>query len=175
MKKWFFLYVLLQSQTLLAQKYNTVAGLRIGDDFGFSVAQRIANKTTIELNYQPGTFVGKELAAGLIRQHYPLLTKRLNFFVGVGAYYRKNTLIEDVEVSKSFRSSGLACSFGGELTLGNLNISTDFLPLVNFRKEDTHQRFYTTTSISLRYIFVPRSSRIGKFFKNVFSGEIFRK
>jgi hypothetical protein len=68
-------------QPLMAQKYNTIAGVRIGDDFGISAAQRIANKTTIELNIQPGTFAGRQMTSLLAKQHYSLLTKRFNFLV----------------------------------------------------------------------------------------------
>ena len=64
-----------------AQKYNTLAGIRIGDDFGISFAQRIANKNTVELNIQPGTFAGNTMYSALIKQHYSLITKRFNFFL----------------------------------------------------------------------------------------------
>jgi hypothetical protein len=61
---------LISIQNISAQKYNTIAGVRIGDDFGISAAQRIANKTTIELNIQPGTFAGRQMTSLLAKQHY---------------------------------------------------------------------------------------------------------
>ena len=152
---------------MYAQKYNTVGGIRIGDDFGISFAQRVANKTTIELNIQPGTFAGKEMTTLIAKQHYPLLTKRINFFMGAGAYARKTPLVQsDVLVGNS--TKGLAFSFGAEISLGNLNISTDYIPLVTIANNDTNQRFYTTSGFSLRYIFIGRESSTKKFFKKLF-------
>ncbi len=149
------------------QKYSTVGGIRIGDDFGFSFAQRVANKTTLELNLQPGTFTGKELYALLAKQHYPLLSKRLNFFAGAGVYSR-SLPITSIEPVKTQNTSGLALVLGAEFTIGKLNISTDYLPLVTLFNKDTNQRFQTTSGVSLRYVFVGRDSSTKKFFKNLF-------
>jgi hypothetical protein len=157
----------LTSSILAAQKYNTLAGVRIADDFGISFAQRVANKTTIELNHQPGTFAGRELTSLLAKQHYPLLTKRINFFMGAGLYTRK-AIETNSETSIAVRSNGLAMTFGAEISLGRLSISTDYQPLVTFNKNDSNQRFYTTSGLSLRYILVPRASSTKKFFRRLF-------
>jgi hypothetical protein len=153
---------------LPAQKYNTVGGIRLGDDFGFSFAQRVANKTTLELNIQPGTFTGKELYVALAKQHYGLLfSKRLNFFAGAGIYSR-NLPISQSDMVKDQLTSGLALVLGAEVTFGKLSISTDYLPLVTLFKNDTNQRFQTTSGVSLRYVFVGRDSSTKKFFKDLF-------
>jgi hypothetical protein len=151
----------------ISQKYNTLAGIRIGDDFGISFAQRIANKTTMELNIQPGTFAGRQMSSVLVKQHYPLLSKRINFFMGGGLYSRKIP-VQYAEGSQSQSSVGLALSFGAEITFGKLSVSTDYLPLVTFNKNDTNQRFYTTSGLSLRYVLVGRESSTRKFIKNIF-------
>lgn len=161
------LFAVLVFTSAYSQKYNTIGGVRIGDDFGISFAQRIANKTTVELNLQPGTFVGKQMSAVLVKQHYPLLTKRLNFFMGGGLYSRKTPQVQ-TDVPQAHRSSGLALSFGAEITLGRLSISTDYLPLVTFSNNGSNQRFYTTSGVSLRYVFVERESSTKKFLKNIF-------
>jgi len=150
-----------------AQKYNTIGGIRIADDFGISFAQRIANKNTVELNIQPGTFTGSQINSLLIKQHYSLLTKRFNFFMGAGVYSRKvpSVYIDDPQSTKS---KGLAFTFGAEFSIGNLSISTDYLPLITIDKNDSNQRFYTTSSFSLRYIFIKRDSDVKKFFKKLF-------
>lgn len=155
-------------QNIAAQKYNTIAGVRIGDDFGISGAQRIANKTTIELNIQPGTFAGRQMASILAKQHYPLLTKRLNFFMGAGIYSRKYNPTYN-EAPQPINTQGLALSFGAEFSLGRLSISTDYLPLVTIAANNSNQRFYTTSGFSLRYILVDRESSTKKFFKKIFS------
>jgi hypothetical protein len=160
-------FILLIPFVLSAQKYNTIGGLRIGDDFGISFAQRIANKSTIELNLQPGTFAGRQMTALLVKQHYSLLTKRFNFFMGAGAFSRKIP-VSGIDIPQQNSSQGLALSFGAELSLGKLSISTDYLPLVTLAKNGSNQLFYTTSGFSLRYILIGRESGTKKFFKNLF-------
>lgn len=158
---------LLLSTIVCAQKYNTIGGIRIGDDFGISFAQRIFNKTTAEINIQPGTFEGKQMLTILAKQHSPLLSKRINFFIGGGYYLKKYPTDNNSETPSLHTSSGIAFTLGAEITLGNLSISTDYLPLVTF-KSGTNQRFQTTSGLSLRYVFVSRESSTKKFFKNLF-------
>lgn len=168
MKKIFLSFLIIGfSLSIFGQKYNTVGGIRIADDFGISFAQRIANKSTVELNIQPGTFAGHEMISVLAKQHYPLLSKRLNFFMGAGVYSRKvpSVYIDDPQSTKT---KGLAFTFGAEFSIGNLNISTDYVPLVTINKNDSNQRFYTTSGFSLRYIFLKRDSGTKKFFKKLF-------
>jgi hypothetical protein len=151
---------------LTAQKYNTLGGIRIGDDFGVSFAQRIANKNTIELNIQPGTFAGNNMSSILVKQHYSLLTKRFNFFMGAGVYHRSyQTTLSDV--IQNHKSYGAAFTFGAEFTIGRLSISTDYVPLVTFN-HNTNQKFYTTSGFSMRYVLVGRESSTKKFFRNIF-------
>jgi hypothetical protein len=158
---------ILSLQALSAQKYNTLAGIRIGDDFGISFAQRIANKNTVELNIQPGTFSGNQMTALLVKQHYSLLTKRFNFFMGAGFYQRKYSTLF-TETSQVNNSLGLALSFGAEFTIGRLSIATDYLPLITINNQNSNQRFYTTSGLSLRYVIIGRESSTKRFFKNIF-------
>ncbi len=159
--------IIISAIGLNAQKYNTIAGVRIADDFGLTFSQRIANKNTIELNHQPGTFAGKQMTSLLVKQHYPLLSKRLNFFMGAGLYTRKSSS-GNADIPQVSSSTGLALSFGAEFSIGRLSIATDYLPLVTINKSDSNQRFYTTSGFSLRYILVGRESSTKKFFKNLF-------
>jgi len=161
------LFISLTATFLSAQKYNTLAGIRIGDDFGISFAQRVAKKTTVELNHQPGTFAGRQLTTIFAKQHYPLITKRINFFMGAGVYTR-NVVEQTAEYETAVRSNGLAMTFGAEISLGRLSISTDYQPLMTFNKNNVNQRFYTTSGLSLRYILVPRASSTKKFFRRLF-------
>ncbi|MBK8053081.1 MAG: hypothetical protein IPK35_07385 [Saprospiraceae bacterium] len=164
----FIVLALISIHNISAQKYNTIAGVRIGDDFGISAAQRIANKTTIELNIQPGTFAGRQMTSLLAKQHYSLLTKRLNFFMGAGIYSRKYNPTY-TESPQQINTQGLALSFGAEFSIGKLSISTDYLPLVTIADNNSNQRFYTTSGFSLRYILVGRESSTKKFFKKIFT------
>ncbi len=158
---------------LIGQKYNTIGGIRVGDDFGISAAQRIADKTTIDATFQPGTFAGNRLLLLTANQHYPLLGKRLNFFVGGGIYQKKYENLYDKktindEVPSAVSKAGVAFNLGAELTLGKLTLSADYVPLVHFGN-DSYRRFYSTSGMSLRYVFVKRPSKTKTFFKNLFS------
>ncbi len=166
MKNIFVIVCIFLGGHLFSQKYNTLGGIRIGDDFGVSFAQRIANKNTIELNIQPGTFAGNNMASLLVKQHYSLLTKRFNFFMGAGVYHRSyQTTFSDV--IQPYKSYGAAFTFGAEFTIGRLSISTDYVPLVTFG-QNTNQKFYSTSGFSMRYVLVGRESSTKKFFKNLF-------
>ena len=87
--------------------------------------------------------------------------------MGAGVYSRKvpSVYIDDPQSTKT---KGLAFTFGAEFSIGNLNISTDYVPLVTINKNDSNQRFYTTSVFSLRYIFLKRDSGTKKFFKKLF-------
>ena len=152
----------------IAQKYNTIAGIRIADDFGISFAQRVANKLTVELNIQPGTFAGRQMTTIIAKQHYPLLTKRFNFFMGAGLYSRKIPEV-NIDIPQQKSTQGLALSFGAEFSIGKLSISTDYLPLVTLANNGSNQRFYTTSGFSIRYILIGRDSGTKKFLKKLFS------
>jgi hypothetical protein len=153
---------------IFGQKYNTIGGIRIGDDFGISFSQRIGNKSTVEAMVQPGTFAGNQMAAVLLKQHYSLLTKRFNFFMGAGAYTR-HIPGSETDLPQSNSAKGLALSLGAEFSIGKLSISTDYLPLVSIANNGSNQRFYTTSGFSIRYIFVGRESGTKKFIKRIFS------
>lgn len=167
-----FLTIFLSGQ-LFSQKYNTLAGIRIGDDFGITGTQRIGNKATLNLIVQPGTFAGNEMMVITANKHYSLLTKRLNFFMGAGYYNRHSSynnlppLITDKPVS--YHSKGLALTFGGEVTLGRLSVAADYVPLVNFGGNDDPRRFITSSGLSLRYVIVPQKSKKKKFFEKIFT------
>lgn len=149
-----------------AQMYNTSGGIRMADDFGINFAQRIANKNSVEVILQPGTFTGHEMYAALLRQHYPLITKRINFYMGAGVYGRRQPLSSTDTPAKS-GNMGVALTFGGELTLGSLNLSTDFLPLMLLGGSD-NRRFQTTNGLSIRYVMWGRESGFKKFVKRIF-------
>lgn len=158
--------------TLNGQKYNTTGGIRVGDDFGISAVQRIADKSTIDLTYQPGTFAGNKLLLLTANQHYPLITKRFNFFIGGGYYYKSHENLLQTQpqtdvVTQPDAFSGIAFNLGAELTLGKLTIAADYVPLVHFG-QNTYRRFYSTSGLSMRYVFVERESKTKKFFKNIF-------
>ena len=173
------LIVILSLNPLAAQKYNTLGGIRIGDDFGFTGTQRIADKTTVDLTFQPGIFAGNRLFLLTANQHYPLLTRRLNFFIGGGLYHRQyeNILTGNSQtdiVKEPVKMRGIAFNLGTELTMGKLTLGIDYVPLVHFGN-NSYRRFYGTSGVSMKYVFVERESKTKKFFKDLFKKKDKRK
>ena len=48
---------------MYSQQYNTMVGIRVGDDYGFVAHQRIGNKSTVSALYKPGMVKGHEFYA----------------------------------------------------------------------------------------------------------------
>ncbi|MEZ4910229.1 MAG: hypothetical protein R2774_05155 [Saprospiraceae bacterium] len=150
------------------QKYNTVGGIRFGEDLGITFAQRIANKTTAELLIQPGTLYRNTFTSLSVKQHYGLLSKRFNFFMGGGVF------IGNAKTSETtFSNAGMTFPMGAEVTFGQLNVSFDYLPMALIKRDESQSWFASTSGISLRYVFWKRESSMRKFFKGL--GEKFRR
>jgi hypothetical protein len=169
---WIFLLVMMSSWTLSGQAYNTVGGLRLGDDFGLSVSQRIAQKSTLELIYQPGTFAGNEMISLTGKRHYPLLTRRLNVFAGGGLAHRNIHTGSGDEPRQTDGNTLLALSLGSELSLGRWSLSVDYMPMVSFTDYAPGQRFFAHSGLSVRYVFVKRPKPQKKFMEKI---NIFKK
>jgi len=172
-KKVLFMLLLFLGQfSTIGQSYNTVGGIRLGDDFGLNATQRVANKTTLDLIYQPGTFAGREMISLTARQHYPLLTKRLNFFLGGGAAHRITHYgMGDAPLSK-IHNTNLAFTIGSEMTIGRLNFSIDYMPMVSLSNYSSNERFYSNSGVSLKYVFVKKPKPKIKFIDKI---NIFKK
>ena len=143
---------------LNAQSYNTAAGMRLGTEWGLTVKQRVAKKTTIEAILQ-SSLQREEFTVTLLgEQHYPLITRRLNVYAGAGLHKGWHTAtIEDPEYKDPF---GLSFVTGIEFSLGRLNLSYDFKPAVNISGGE--QGFYSQTAVSMRYIINKRKWLRGK-------------
>lgn len=142
---------------LNAQSYNTAAGMRLGTEWGLTVKQRVAKKTTLEAILQ-SSLQREEFTITLLgEQHYPLISRRLNVYAGAGLHkgWRTNTLEEGYQ-----DPFGLSFVTGIEFTLGRLNLSYDFKPAVNISGGE--KGFYSQTGVSMRYVLVKRKWLQGK-------------
>ncbi|MFT4758212.1 MAG: hypothetical protein ACI9XO_001352 [Paraglaciecola sp.] len=139
-----------------AQLYTTALGLRMGTDWGFTVQQRVLDKVTIEGIMQSSLQREEVMITGMVQQHYPLITKGLNVYMGAGMHKGWNTSEPDVNQidvpAKTDNPMGVSLVVGGELTLGRLNISYDFKPAFNLKGGE--KSFYTQSGVSLRYVIV---------------------
>jgi hypothetical protein len=128
-----------------AQKYRTAAGVRIGrDNFGVTVQQKVFERTTLEGIGLVGT---REVSATLLaEQHFGLLGKSLNYYLGAGAH---------VGVQKNDGGFGGVDAIAGveyKIAFVPVVLSLDVKPSVEISNSDDWFRF--PAALSVRYILV---------------------
>ncbi len=136
--------------SVFGQTYNTAAGLRMGSDWGFTFKQRLLKKVTLEGIVQSGFNREETLVTGLIERHYPLLSKRFNFYLGGGVHKGWNTATEPT-YEDPFGITGIV---GAEFTIARINLSYDFKPAVNLSGGE--KNVYSQHGISIRYVLVKK-------------------
>lgn len=158
MKNVFLFCFVLLSFSLLGQKYNTSAGVRLSNDFGISISQRIAKKHTIELLHQDGFFSNSPRMTSLtVKKHYGLLTRRFNVFLGAGGFMSGSS--EDYYDEPLTNNYGIAMIAGAEMTIGRLNISADYSPNYALKQDADGPRFISSSGISLKYVLIKRKRK----------------
>lgn len=158
------IFSLLSVGSLDAQSYNTAFGLRMGTEWGFTVQQRILKRTTLELIAQ-SSLEREEFTLTLLgEEHFPILTKRLNVYLGGGFHKgwgnKSSFAPEDGSENTYTNPYGITMIAGAEITLGRLNISYDFKPAVNL--EGGARGFYFQTGVSLRYVIIRKRWKLFK-------------
>jgi hypothetical protein len=140
----------------------------LGDDFGFSFSQRILNHTTIEANVSDGLFSQNKYLTLAAKQHHNVLTRRFNVFIGAG-YFGQSSIAEVKEDPDFlFRNHGVMAVFGGEFTLGRINISVDYSPRYTFSNGYNSNHLSADSALSIKYVLWKRKSGIKKFFEKIF-------
>lgn len=146
-KLWVLILASVLPLSIWAQHYGNAVGLRLGnnDDYrtlGATYKHRLSKDLTLEgiLQTNLGTTT---LAHGLIEFHEPLLTRRLNYFVGAGLSFgnegrlaidpNQNNTITEIAVS----TLGTDLVAGLELTMLKYSVSIDFKPNFNLVGRDT--------------------------------------
>lgn len=157
------------SYSIDAQAYNTAIGLRVGKDLGFTMQQRIANKTTAEAIFYGGNSEPDTYANLLLRQHLPLFSKKLNAYVGlgIGSHWQ---FVNDQFTEQKYTIPGV---IGMEMSFGRINISGDVMPhfIINNGTENSYK---SIANVSLRLILVKRKIKAKDKVKDKF-GEVFPK
>lgn len=154
MKNTFLLFsILFISFQSGAQSYLTAGGLRLGTDWGLSVQQRIAKSATAEGIIQSSFQREEALVSVLVEQHYPLVFRGLNLYIGGGPHIGWNSQPSTADKPDGVKNPlGITLVGGAELTIARLNISYDFKPAFNIRGGDNG--VYVQTGVSLRYVFL---------------------
>jgi hypothetical protein len=159
---------LLMHGFVTGQSYNTAIGMRFGDDLKFSINQRILSKTTVEVNLSDGLFSDVKYASAMIKSHSPIVSKRLNFYLGGGIYGSSSTLDRIEDEDFVYSSEGLVGVMGAEFTVGRINVSIDYSPHFATNKDFAGRRLTADSALSVRYVLWSRKSSMKKFFEKIF-------
>jgi hypothetical protein len=157
----FLFFYFLTPLSMSAQGYGTAVGGRIGNGWGLTLQQQVATHTTVEV-YLQKSFKSTQDATLCImgEQHKNLLSRGFNLYFGGGFYKtflekRTNVIVQPTS------PVGIAGIGGLEITLGKINLSADFNPLIKLKGGDsTTNGFQLQSGISIRYVFAER------YFKN---------
>ncbi len=158
------LFMLLIAANLRGQMYNTAGGIRIADDVGFTLSQRLFGKTTVEFALQPGFFQKDASGHMLLRRHYSLVTKRLNVLLGAGTAFRESGLQDNTNQPDALLWGG-SVQGGAELTLGRFNVSIDYTPSFYKSQQQSGFDWKVDKSVSIRYVFWKKPSKIKSIFR----------
>lgn len=132
------------------QSYVTAVGLRMGSDFGVTIQQRIISRFTVEGIVSTRAATDETTGTILLEMHKPLISKRVNFYMGGGFHNRWLRTPEGNQLALR----GVTAVAGAEMTLGRFNISWDFKPVYHLNA--TQHAYEAETAISLRYVFIKK-------------------
>lgn len=137
--------------TTFSQSYFTAGGARLGTDWGLTFQQRILKHNTAEAIFQSSLVREELMLTGLFEHHFPLITKRLNIYLGAG--FHKGFVTDN---TASYQSSyGMSVIAGAEFTIARFVISYDYKPAFNFRGGENS--WYSQTGVSVRYVFIKQN------------------
>lgn len=149
-----------------AQSYRTAVGFRLGKQVTFSVSQRIAKKSTLDLYHESSLFSNQMFTGLAYKKHFPLITKRLNIFLGVGPYHRFQAIQDASDVAVSdYHTGGLIGLAGLDFTIGRFNIGYDIMPVVQMVGTDKSRLFSSYSGITLRYVVWKQPSKVKSWFR----------
>lgn len=163
----FAFVILCTAITSQGQSYNTAFGFRLGEELGFSLVQRVANHTSLDLSASDGLFAGHKYVSLQARSHYGIISRRFNFFLGGGGFVRSNEVAKD-DYPAPDKVGGISGVMGAELTLGRISVSIDYIPQYVMSKTYTGQKLTADSAFSLKYVLWKRKSQVKKFFEKIF-------
>jgi hypothetical protein len=131
-----------------AQSWFTAGGMRLGTDWGLSLQQRLARKTSAELILQSSLSRDEGMLTILGKKHTSLLSRRFNLFVGAG--YHTGWSTASIVTADYKGPKGVSLIAGAEATLGRINLSYDLKPAINIVGGE--EPVYWQTGVSLRYV-----------------------
>jgi hypothetical protein len=158
----FFLFVFGFSSQSFAQRYATAVGLRLGSNdlsrtIGISANQRILKHTSLEGILQ-SDFSRNTTSHFLIKQHRPIISKRINYYYGGGFSFGyeesfvKNRANREIVHTYGNPTTGIDAILGIEATLAGTVISLDYKP--NFNMVGREEFVRGQVGVSARWVLV---------------------
>ena len=135
---------------VFGQGYNTAMGVRLGQDMGFTIQQRIAKKITIEGIAQYNRRYEESTMTLMVESHMPILFRRFNIYTGIGPHYMWSQNRETTVAP----STGVTLVAGFEMAIGRMNLSWDYKPMINVT--GSQAGFLGQSAISARYVLFKR-------------------
>ena len=151
MKKIFFslIFTAVLGTEALAQKYRTTAGVRFGrQQVGFTAQQLILPNSTLEFLGMIGSRDAN--ATLLFEQHFPILGRGLNYYVGGGGH------VGSLKDHGTYVGADAILGIETKIPIFRLTVSADIKPAVHAGHEDW---FTWETGLSLRYIVVKEKKK----------------
>lgn len=145
-----FVFLMMSSRGLHAQKYATAAGIRLGSGIGVSVQQSVGRNNTVEGIIQKSFFSNYTQVSALFQQHHGFLSRGTNFYLGAGpqiGLYGSSGKTENIK-----NAFGVSFIGGLELKLGKTLLSFDYKPSVNISGGTSF--LDSQAGFSLRYVLV---------------------
>jgi len=135
-----------------SQSYFTAGGARFGTDWGISIQQKVFKHTTVEGIFQSSLFREELMLSVMPEYHFPVLSKRLNVYLGAGYHQGFNTSSDPVYPSPY----GITVVAGAEITLARFVVSYDYKPAFNLYGGE--HSWYNQSALSVRYVFVKQNA-----------------
>ena len=138
-----------------AQSYFNTLGVRLGNGTeyrtaGLTYQQRVLKDFTVEGIVQTD-FSKNTTAHALFEYHHPILSKRLNYYMGAGLMSGRE-MTSHIDSTRTFQSTifGADLIAGIEVTLLKFTISLDYKP--NFNITGREQWFNDQVGVSVRAV-----------------------
>ena len=139
-------------QLTFAQSYDLAAGVRLGMEVGVSIKMRVP---PVDKNFTSEFIIqhdpdGQEVFITLLAaQHIPLITRRLNFYSGLGLH--KGWIETDLRHEATYKAPfGVSLIGGAEVNFRRLSVSIDYKPVVNLI--GGQNVLNSSSAVTIRYI-----------------------
>ena len=143
---YFCCFMLFTTYNAQGQSYATTLGVRFGNDpvkrtLGLTLQQKMAKNFTLEGIVQTDFTYNTNIHA-LAKLHHPMLTRRLNFYMGTGFSLGREQSKEKDPLTLQLINTYGHTTFGAdilagiEFTMAGYNISADYKPNFNITGRD---------------------------------------